>query len=215
MSRKKFDLSHIDTKTIPPVNQRIVELFVMTKESGKTFAKKIGISQSFLTDILYGRAKPSIESLSGIAKYYGISADWILMGEGEKERKTEDADRVEKVIRKDVKLFDIFQILKADQETKNAVYDFLVASKGMERAVKFVKKISTKQIEASLAEDVAEDQKILDIIRLLKKNPQNKDIILKVLEMDMDIDRLWQILQSQLKGKPSGKLSENQNTIYF
>ena len=118
-------------------------------------------------------------------------------------------------IRKDPQLFDIVKILKGDQKIKEAVYDFLVANKGLERATKFVKSVVSKNVEESLAAEISEDPKISDIVNLLKKNPETKDTVLQLLETDMEIIRSLLLLKKHLKGNRSGILSKNANSIYF
>lgn len=205
----------MNTNILFRTGSRLKEYRLKKGLKSKDMALKAGIAQGAYSGLETNKSIPSGDTLRNLILNTDINLYWLLTGEGQMERPDPKGERMDQIIRKDQKLFDIVQILRMDQETKDAVYDFLIASKGMERAVSLVKRISAKQIEKSLAEEVVEDQKVLDIVKLLKKNPQNKDIILQVLEMDMDIIRLLKILQTQLKGKQPGILPNNQNTIYF
>lgn len=58
-------------------------IFNNLQEKQAPFAKKIGVSQSFLSKVLRGESKPSADMLNGIIKAYpNIEALWLLTGEG-------------------------------------------------------------------------------------------------------------------------------------
>ena len=82
MSRKKFDITKCDLEKTPPLNRRIAEVFVNNKEYGTEFASKIGISRGFLSEILHGRSKPSVETLIGILNNYQVDPEWLFLGKG-------------------------------------------------------------------------------------------------------------------------------------
>ena len=53
--------------------------------SQKDFARSIGVSQSLIADIERGSREPSRKVLVAIAKKYGVSLDWLLLGVGSME----------------------------------------------------------------------------------------------------------------------------------
>jgi transcriptional regulator with XRE-family HTH domain len=50
--------------------------------SQSEFARRLGSSPGFVSDIVRGVKKPGAEFLAGIKQTFGISTDWLLMGEG-------------------------------------------------------------------------------------------------------------------------------------
>jgi transcriptional regulator with XRE-family HTH domain len=63
------------------VGRRIRELrgFDITQDE---FAKRIGISQSFLSTVERGHVEAGAEVLLAISKEFGKSLEWLLTGEG-------------------------------------------------------------------------------------------------------------------------------------
>jgi transcriptional regulator with XRE-family HTH domain len=50
--------------------------------SQSEFARRLGSSPGFVSDIVRGVKKPGAEFLAGIKQTFGISTDWLLIGEG-------------------------------------------------------------------------------------------------------------------------------------
>jgi transcriptional regulator with XRE-family HTH domain len=46
------------------------------------FARRLGVSQGFVSDVVRGHKKPGAEFLFAVRKSFGISIDWLLTGEG-------------------------------------------------------------------------------------------------------------------------------------
>jgi transcriptional regulator with XRE-family HTH domain len=46
------------------------------------FARRLGSSPGFVSDVLRGIKKPGAEFLAGVKQTFGISIDWLLAGEG-------------------------------------------------------------------------------------------------------------------------------------
>lgn len=46
------------------------------------FARRLGSSPGFVSDVLRGVKKPGSEFLAGVKQTFGISIDWLLAGEG-------------------------------------------------------------------------------------------------------------------------------------
>jgi transcriptional regulator with XRE-family HTH domain len=66
---------------------RIAEAFEIGKITGSLRAKaeSLGVSKTFVDDMLHGRVKPSARNLRDIAIQCGVSSDWLLTGLGEAE----------------------------------------------------------------------------------------------------------------------------------
>lgn len=65
------------------INERISECI---KKSGLTktaFGKRIGVSQSFVSQMCSGTSYPSAGTIKNICREFNISEDWLLTGEGE------------------------------------------------------------------------------------------------------------------------------------
>ena len=79
------------------VAERFLQAYEWLVEHGKvtdkkSFAKKIGVSPSFLTEIAKGRSNVGISAIQNTVKEYGISSDWILMGVGSIDCKHTEQD---------------------------------------------------------------------------------------------------------------------------
>lgn len=46
----------------------------------KEFAESLGVARTYVSNIEYGRTKPSLEFLINISKCYHVSLDWLLLG---------------------------------------------------------------------------------------------------------------------------------------
>ena len=65
------------------INERIRLLINDIGESQNSIAKKLGVNQSFLSKVVRGLSKPSVEMLSGITEAYrNVNAEWLLTGNG-------------------------------------------------------------------------------------------------------------------------------------
>jgi len=65
------------------IGQRIRHLRKSIGLSAKEFAKRIGISRSYLTDIENDRVKPPDRILQLISHTFGVSYEWLKYGKGE------------------------------------------------------------------------------------------------------------------------------------
>ncbi|WP_124552536.1 helix-turn-helix domain-containing protein [Methylophilus methylotrophus] len=69
--------SHLDS-----LGTRLSSLLAMIGLSQSEFARRLKISQGFVSDVLRGIKKPGAEFLYAIKIEFGISVDWLLTGEG-------------------------------------------------------------------------------------------------------------------------------------
>ena len=70
------------------VTLRFIEAYTHLIESGKItdkkeFAQKLGISTSMMTEISKGRSNVGITAIQNIVKYFFVSSNWLLTGEGQ------------------------------------------------------------------------------------------------------------------------------------
>ena len=63
--------------------ERIGQVITHKRMKQKDISEKIGISQSFLSDVVRGKTSPNLKLLSGISIYMpDIDMRWVLTGEG-------------------------------------------------------------------------------------------------------------------------------------
>ncbi len=64
------------------IGKRIAEVAVMENLNQKSLAEKLGVSQGFLSSVINDQKIPGSEFLYILNKVFGVSADWVLTGEG-------------------------------------------------------------------------------------------------------------------------------------
>lgn len=74
------------------VNDRLNTFVNKCGISANQFAKKIGVSQPSLKAILDGDTKPSYSTIEKVLIAYPISAEWLILGTGEMNRKGEGVE---------------------------------------------------------------------------------------------------------------------------
>jgi transcriptional regulator with XRE-family HTH domain len=62
--------------------ERLTQTIGHTGLNQTEFAKKIGVSPGFVSDVVRGNKKPGADFLFAVRKVFGISVDWLLTGEG-------------------------------------------------------------------------------------------------------------------------------------
>ncbi|MEM8554010.1 MAG: helix-turn-helix transcriptional regulator [Pseudomonadota bacterium] len=62
--------------------ERIKKWRKSVHRSQRNVGQIIGVSQGYIGDIEAGRSEPSREILTKLSKHFGLSADWVLTGEG-------------------------------------------------------------------------------------------------------------------------------------
>ena len=69
----------------------------IVKRSGLTktdFAKRLGVSQPFVSKICTGDATPSDRTISDICREFGVNEVWLRTGEGEPFRETTQTEKI-------------------------------------------------------------------------------------------------------------------------
>lgn len=64
------------------IGKRIAEIAVLENLNQKALAEKLGVSQGFLSSVINNQKIPGSEFLYTLKRVLGISADWVLTGEG-------------------------------------------------------------------------------------------------------------------------------------
>jgi DNA-binding XRE family transcriptional regulator len=62
------------------IGERFKELRIKNELNQIEFAKKVGISQSTLSEIEKGKSKPSVDTVISTSNSFNITTDWILKG---------------------------------------------------------------------------------------------------------------------------------------
>lgn len=70
-------ISHLDT-----LGTRLSSLLAIMGLSQVEFARRLKVSQGFVSDVLRGIKKPGAEFLYALKIEFGVSIDWLLTGEG-------------------------------------------------------------------------------------------------------------------------------------
>lgn len=73
------------------------------------FAKRLGISQAFVSQMCSGVAKPSDRTISDICREFGCDEVWLRTGEGEPFRRETDQEKIMKFAVRTVKGSDDFR----------------------------------------------------------------------------------------------------------
>lgn len=63
--------------------QRIEKLIEINELNRSSFAKKLKVTPSAITELLKGRSKPSAQLINSICREFCVSEDWLTKGEGE------------------------------------------------------------------------------------------------------------------------------------
>lgn len=61
---------------------RLAQAIAHTGVNQSEFARGLGVSAGFVSDVVRGQKKPGAEFLYAVRTTYGISIDWLLTGEG-------------------------------------------------------------------------------------------------------------------------------------
>lgn len=64
------------------IGKRIAEIAMTENLNQKTLAERLGVSQGFLSSVINDQKIPGSEFLYTLNKLFGISADWVLTGDG-------------------------------------------------------------------------------------------------------------------------------------
>ena len=61
---------------------RVVQAIAICGVNQTEFARQVGVSSGFISEVVRGHKKPGAEFLHAVHKTFGISIDWLLSGEG-------------------------------------------------------------------------------------------------------------------------------------
>ncbi|MDO9234169.1 MAG: helix-turn-helix transcriptional regulator [Methylotenera sp.] len=71
-----------DTSPSLCIGKRIAEIATMERLNQKSLAQRLGVSQGFLSSVINDQKIPGSEFLFTLKNVFGVSADWVLTGEG-------------------------------------------------------------------------------------------------------------------------------------
>lgn len=72
----------MNTPGLDGLAPRLAQAVAQTGLNQAEFARGLGVSAGFLSDVVRGQKKPGAEFLHAVRATYGISVDWLLTGEG-------------------------------------------------------------------------------------------------------------------------------------
>ena len=84
MARHKRDVAEKENQIFAT---RLRELMDTTETSQAQIAGKIGKRRQVISQYLHGESEPTFDTLCKIARYFGVSADWLLGLSGDREIK--------------------------------------------------------------------------------------------------------------------------------
>lgn len=64
------------------LKDRLVFLRKRLKLTQKEFAEKLGVSQSYISEVENGQTQPGISLLVSLNLYFNVSVDWLITGQG-------------------------------------------------------------------------------------------------------------------------------------
>ena len=70
-------------KNLERLNDRIKKLIETIGIKKIDFAKKLNVSQAFVSQLCSGASQPSDRTISDICREFGVSEEWLRTGEGE------------------------------------------------------------------------------------------------------------------------------------
>lgn len=73
----------MDTAHPEAIAGRICEVLASMRLSKTELARRLEMSSGYVSDLAAGRKRPGTEFLLGMKSKFGISADWLLTGEGD------------------------------------------------------------------------------------------------------------------------------------
>lgn len=80
------------------MNGRINSLIAALNIKKVDFAKRLSISQSFVSDMCSGRGKPSERTITDICHEFNVNETWLRTGEGEMFVKESRSDEIAKFV---------------------------------------------------------------------------------------------------------------------
>jgi transcriptional regulator with XRE-family HTH domain len=75
-------LNEIPAPQLEGFAERLTQAIAHCQLKQTEFARRLGVSQGFVSDVVRGHKKPGAEFLFAVRKSFGISIDWLLTGEG-------------------------------------------------------------------------------------------------------------------------------------
>ena len=78
-----------------PVIDRILKLTEERHISNRKLTMDLGLSNSAISEWKKGKAKPSLEAVVKIARYFGVTTDYLLLGEDSGQEDESAAVRTE------------------------------------------------------------------------------------------------------------------------
>lgn len=69
-------------KALDDFHERLIQLIAVLNISQNEFARRIGSTSAFISNLTTGKSKPGLEFLQKIAETFEVSLDWLVLGKG-------------------------------------------------------------------------------------------------------------------------------------
>lgn len=174
MSSKKYDIS----KNIAIRICELMEYFSFNKRRQGKFAKLIGISPSYLSEVINFKSGPSYGLLFGIAKEFpGINLNWLLTGDGEIIREDEKGSLYNKVEDEDPEVAELVNLTKEVLKSGTDYSSSLTANiRSFHRAIRterlmngIVSRVGALEAERKISNQIRKDDPPKEKESFLKK----------------------------------------------
>ena len=130
------------------VGNRIKQIREENSLTQQQFAKKIGTSKGYVSEIERNIRTPGTEILLSIKRFFGTNIDWILTGEETEENQSKNGSHA--VFDKNPELIEIFEMTKEIINSKTGYANLLTANvKSFYQAI--VSELRLKDIEERLS----------------------------------------------------------------
>jgi len=107
--------------------ERIMALIEGSPYNAKQLLKELGLSNSTISDWKRGKGKPSSDAVVKFAEFFGVTTDYILLG-------NEKRERAENEFPKPVLLSELeFEVIKAYRELSNEKMEMILDSLRIEK----------------------------------------------------------------------------------
>ena len=105
------------TVDVGEISKRVVELRKYLGFSQKVMAEKTNLGRSFISHIEAGTQKPSFDFIVKIINSFNVSADWLLIGEGQMFL-AEKSDVIKQMTKEHLKLIENLQSKTPENQEK-------------------------------------------------------------------------------------------------
>lgn len=138
------------------VKQRVIDLAEIKTESISGFAKAINVAQTTLSEYLNNGKIPSFKVVNGILEAFpDVSAEWLLRGEGDMYKKTEELPPVD--VTSEESINHSAEIAQLTKKINQLIDERNALNKKVEMQEEVIDRLSKENIALAAQRDMAKD----------------------------------------------------------